>query len=863
MALRGPGPAPASDSPATLRVAWIADPKKFGSKPGYPKPSLRDRLQKEAGWSFVRLTPEEVRKGALLTSSYDVFIVPGGYAPNFAAALGDLGGERIRDFVKAGGGYVGICAGAYLGTSWGYDLLPVNVLDIDHWDRGKTDACELSATDAGRRIAGKTLPATFAVRYANGPLLEILDSCVESFVDFQSQLRGKRGTYPPLMKGSPALLGGPLGKGRVLLVSPHIEGTKELGDCFRSFVRWTAEAGQPDITAATKPAAAPAVSDASATQPSSVPLAAPEVPKEAPKATEAEIVEIFRKFDLNGDSLLDASELEALLSSLDEEAELGRGLVELIAKMRLQESKGIPYEELVAWVFGAPCSFDRPDVETDGEEDAIMDKMSMVRMQCLAQFHSAEETGAEPGPPQLTRTCSDCCGGKQQVVSNERLEASVVAIQRAARARTMSKGAEDIGQTMSQAEKRETPEATAKPKAVPKATPKAPAPKAPPSGPILKKGLDYIYCLGGPVLITAPHSIKILRGGGDTQERTRNHKRERWTAEISMIVARELCRAGLPASVMVWNRAAGPGHGRLDPNYLLASQFRLSPWHRALHRWATTVGGGGPGSGAGIPLLHVDLHGKVSEKLHLDLGAAPLEEVWPASDQSFVRALKYNFCAKLDKVLADCRVLSLKGKQIKVDADPCLHGFWGEDTVTTISHQSVLLGIPAVQFEMPPRLREQLVRDPELGRRFADAIAEIYRDVAESPERLEAMWGALHNGSWIPRLAYPNESNAHEVVFLGALPRPLGLWLEALGRASRPPSKNLTASRGFQVFLVLLVVSVEETPPPGGMEQFEPWANQMVDEFLQVLRDSQLAVHRLRSGCCTGGARPAGQRRGG
>ena len=28
----------------------------------------------------------------------------------------------------------------------------------------------------------------------------------------------------------------------------------------------------------------------------------------------------------------------------------------------------------------------------------------------------------------------------------------------------------------------------------------------------------------------------------------------------------------------------------------------------------------------GIPLLHVDLHGKVSEKLHLDLGAAPLEE---------------------------------------------------------------------------------------------------------------------------------------------------------------------------------------------------------------------------------------------
>ena len=41
--------------------------------------------------------------------------------------------------------------------------------------------------------------------------------------------------------------------------------------------------------------------------------------------------------------------------------------------------------------------------------------------------------------------------------------------------------------------------------------------------------------------------------------------------------------------------------------------------------------------------------------------------------------------------------------------------------MTTISHQSVLLGIPAVQFEMPPKVREQLVTDPELGRRFAQA----------------------------------------------------------------------------------------------------------------------------------------------
>lgn len=119
---------------------------------------------------------------------------------------------------QAGGGYVGICAGAYLGTSWGYDLLPVNVLDINHWDRGKTLKCQLKTTARGLRISPK-LPKDFEIPYVNGPLFEILDSSVESLVDFESQLCGKDGTYPQVMRGSPAILAGPFGKGRVVLLS--------------------------------------------------------------------------------------------------------------------------------------------------------------------------------------------------------------------------------------------------------------------------------------------------------------------------------------------------------------------------------------------------------------------------------------------------------------------------------------------------------------------------------------------------------------------------------------------------------------------------------------------------------------------
>lgn len=37
-------------------------------------------------------------------------------------------------------------------------------------------------------------------------------------------------------------------------------------------------------------------------------------------------------------------------------------------------------------------------------------------------------------------------------------------------------------------------------------------------------------------------------------------------------------------------------------------RFASSPWHQALHVWAMKIA-----SSAGMPLFHVDLHGKVSE----------------------------------------------------------------------------------------------------------------------------------------------------------------------------------------------------------------------------------------------------------
>ena len=91
-------------------------------------------------------------------------------------------------------------------------------------------------------------------------------------------------------------------------------------------------------------------------------------------------------------------------------------------------------------------------------------------------------------------------------------------------------------------------------------------------------------------------------GGHDVSKRLTDARQAAGYAGLSLW---QLEQQGLPTSVMIWNRCAGPGRGRLDPNYLLEAEYASSPWHRALHRWALSQAG---------PLLHVDLHGKFSEK---------------------------------------------------------------------------------------------------------------------------------------------------------------------------------------------------------------------------------------------------------
>lgn len=217
-----------------VKVAILYDPVKLEEKEdGYPSPALTSALSD----NLMPIHAEEISlpdllDGALLSRRFTLICVPGGFAPNFVQRLGTIGLERIKEFVASGGGYVGLCAGAYLGSIEGLALLPIEIVDVHRWARG-SGPCQLRFTRDGAKAVGalsgsNVQPVT--VRYANGPIMRICGASVATLAVFATEFRGWRGDYPPAMDGTPAVvIGRQDGTGGVVaLVSPHMEdGTDE------------------------------------------------------------------------------------------------------------------------------------------------------------------------------------------------------------------------------------------------------------------------------------------------------------------------------------------------------------------------------------------------------------------------------------------------------------------------------------------------------------------------------------------------------------------------------------------------------------------------------------------------------------
>jgi len=187
-----------------------------------------------------KVSPNDIQNGILQEGNFDVVLHPGGSGSGQAKAIGEKGRENVRDFVKNGGGYVGICAGAYLASSnypWSLNIIDAIVIERAHWARGGGPVT-MQLTAEGRRIIDD-ISEPVVVRYGQGALYapakrddlgdyRVLATFTTGTTEKNNTKSSTGGALEAVMRGAPAMVAGEYGKGRVVVISPHPE-TKNSG----------------------------------------------------------------------------------------------------------------------------------------------------------------------------------------------------------------------------------------------------------------------------------------------------------------------------------------------------------------------------------------------------------------------------------------------------------------------------------------------------------------------------------------------------------------------------------------------------------------------------------------------------------
>jgi len=231
---------PQPETTKLVRVAIFDYSKSKASGPG----NLMKFLTPAYGFQSTVVSPAEIRGGVL--EDYDVVIFPGGSGSRQAKELTADGRTAVRKFVRAGGGYVGICAGAYLASShyqWSLGVINAHVWDRQHWARGKKQV-DISLTPAGQEVLSNS-KSKFNVYYQNGPLL-VPDNQphlpgYEVLAKYDTEV-ARNGAPENTMVGTHAIIRSKFGTGRVICFGPHPEKKDGPKSLIASGVYWASNA---------------------------------------------------------------------------------------------------------------------------------------------------------------------------------------------------------------------------------------------------------------------------------------------------------------------------------------------------------------------------------------------------------------------------------------------------------------------------------------------------------------------------------------------------------------------------------------------------------------------------------------------
>ena len=205
-----------------VRVAFFHD------NGGRSNLGIGEALALSSEYDVRFVTGREIADGALANA--DLVFFPGGGCNRQYNALGEQGVAAVTNFVRRGGLYYGICAGAYLASQTTTNTLPRTGMIPYRADESPYRGfarVRMRFTDEGKRVFGN--PATYrSVVYNGGPVMEpgapVPDTDIKVLSEYacrRVQVCSPTATLP--MAGKAAILGGRVGRGRVFVQGPHPE----------------------------------------------------------------------------------------------------------------------------------------------------------------------------------------------------------------------------------------------------------------------------------------------------------------------------------------------------------------------------------------------------------------------------------------------------------------------------------------------------------------------------------------------------------------------------------------------------------------------------------------------------------------
>ena len=228
------------------------------------------------------------------------------------------------------------------------------------------------------------------------------------------------------------------------------------------------------------------------------------------------------------------------------------------------------------------------------------------------------------------------------------------------------------------------------------------------------KSKQVCYHQAGPIIFTAPHSIRLKRDGDN------DHRVEPLTKDLVKVLTVEFGFS--KASSILWKNDAEQQYDtNRDPNYLKREELKSNPWHRFLTNHHQRHG---------AIAMHFDVHGMNGKKHGSDLalGYEPIHR--------FLKDASYqNLPLNLDKSLR----MALAGKGFTVKEVSTMTGYRSPSRLT-LSQQSVeICKSAAIQMEMSMKLRIALIKDATFRKRFRDCLYDSYTTFLNEQSQIRKM----------------------------------------------------------------------------------------------------------------------------